>query len=808
VAAKQRGLTDIIMGGLLLSLSAGLVGCPVPAAARDSTDVTLLGTGRIVTASSPAAQHAPNVAQSDDAPPAAYGGSDDTPPAPDILLDTQPPNAQPAPPPANDTTLRMIADEVGHDENLGIFVARGHVEILREGKVVKADVVTYNERTKRITASGNVTLIEPDGDVQFATYADVTDDVKEGILYDFRMLMKDNSRLAANRAYRVDQDTKEILRKGVYTPCAPCATDPSRAPLWQVRAYTAVRDKVAQTITYHDAWLEMFGVPVLYTPWFRHADFGVERQSGMLSPEFHYSSENGLIIGTPYFKVLGPDKDMTFTPMVTFGGEDQDRPGGALLVEYRQRIVDGRFQFEGSGTVENRESDDRRLADRHLVEDDFRGHIAGDGLFDIDENWRTGFDFKATTDKRYLKRYHLGSRDILTDTAYLEGFFGRSYAEAQGYAFQTTKLNQENEELPIIAPMLDYRFVGEPGVAGGYLGLDTNFMNLQRIEGREVVRFAANPYWTLPYTSSLGDIYRLTLEMPMTLHSVNDVDPNSDDRNPTGDTFDGTVVRALPKASFDWRYPFVRPDPDFTQVIEPVVQLVAAPDIGYTGKIPNEDSRAFELDDTNLLLADRFPGLDRQDAGSRATYGAQWSAYMPEGRYLNAFLGQSFQFEHDENDEFRTGTGIDDDLTNAVGRLKFRPIQGLDFSYRFRFDSEDVEFKRHEVRTSYITPDFSLSGAYAFIKADGVEFEDREQVSGYARASLSDYWSVNARSSYNLVQSELLSIGGGLRYLDECFDMSLDVRYTPRGDTEETEGNFNALFSITFRNLGGLDVPY
>ena len=808
MAAKQRGLTDIIMGGLLLSLSAGLVGCSAPAAARDSTDVTLLGTGRIVTASSPAAQHAPNVAQSDDAPPAAYGGSDDTPPAPDILLDTQPPNAQPAPPPADDTTLRMIADEVGHDENLGIFVARGHVEILREGKVVKADVVTYNERTKRITASGNVTLIEPDGDVQFATYADVTDDVKEGILYDFRMLMKDNSRLAANRAYRVDQDTKEILRKGVYTPCAPCATDPSRAPLWQVRAYTAVRDKVAQTITYHDAWLEMFGVPVLYTPWFRHADFGVERQSGMLSPEFHYSSENGLIIGTPYFKVLGPDKDMTFTPMVTFGGEDQDRPGGALLVEYRQRIVDGRFQFEGSGTVENRESDDRRLADRHLIEDDFRGHIAGDGLFDIDENWRTGFDFKATTDKRYLKRYHLGSRDILTDTAYLEGFFGRSYAEAQGYAFQTTKLNQENDELPIIAPMLDYRFVGEPGVAGGYLGLDTNFMNLQRIEGREVVRFAANPYWTLPYTSSLGDIYRLTLEMPMTLHSVNDVDPNSDDRNPTGDTFDGTVVRALPKASFDWRYPFVRPDPDFTQVIEPVVQLVAAPDIGYTGKIPNEDSRAFELDDTNLLLADRFPGLDRQDAGSRATYGAQWSAYMPEGRYLNAFLGQSFQFEHDENDEFRTGTGIDDDLTNAVGRLKFRPIQGLDFSYRFRFDSEDVEFKRHEVRTSYVTPDFSLSGAYAFIKADGVEFEDREQVSGYARASLSDYWSVSARSSYNLVQSELLSIGGGLRYLDECFDMSLDVRYTPQGDTEDTEGNFNALFSITFRNLGGLDVPY
>jgi LPS-assembly protein len=808
VAAKQRGLTDIVVGGLFLALSIGLAGWPMPAAARDSTDVTLLGSGRNATAPSPATQGAPNVAQTE-GPPAAYGGAPDEggAPKPGSTPETQP-KAKPAPGAEDDTTLRLIADEVGHDENLGIFVARGHVEILREGKVVKADVVTYNERTKRITASGNVALIEPDGDVQFASYADVTDDVKEGILYDFRMLMKDNSRLAANRAYRVDQDTKEILRKGVYTPCAPCAKDPSRAPLWQVKAYSAVRDKVEQTITYHDAWLEMFGVPVLYTPWFRHPDFGVERQSGMLSPEFHVSSKNGLIIATPYFQVLGPDKDMTFTPMATFGGKDQDRPGGALMLEYRQRVVDGRFQLEGSGTVEDRESDDRREADRHIIEDDFRGHIAGEGLFDVDENWRTGFDFKAATDKRYLKRYHLGSRDILTDTAYLEGFFGRSYAEAQGYAFQTTKFNQENDELPIIAPMLDYHFTGEPGVAGGYLGLDTNFMNLRRIEGREVLRVAANPYWTLPYTSSLGDIYRLTLEVPMTLHSVTDVDPNSDDRDPSGDTYSGTLVRAMPKASFDWRYPFVRPDPNFTQVIEPLVQLVAAPDIGNTGKIPNEDSRAFELDDTNILLADRFPGLDRQDAGSRATYGAQWSAYLPQGAYMNAFLGQSFQFDHSENDEFRTGTGIDDDLTDAVGRLKFRPIEGLDVSYRFRFDMENVNFKRHEVRTSYVTPDYALSGAYAFINSDGVEFDDREQVSAYARANLSDYWSINARSSYDLAQSDLLSVGGGFRYLDECFDMSLDVLYAPEGDTEESEGEFNALFTVTFRNLGGLDVPY
>lgn len=249
MAAKRRRLTDIVLSGLLPMLSAGLIGWPLAAAAE--------------------VERSGDELESQFNPPTTLSGTQVIPPDGELRSQFRPPAAElesqfnpgaimlrqrPAPqpggpiePPDTPDTIRMIADQVGHDENLGIFVARGHVEILREQKVVKADVVTYNERTKRITASGNVVLLEPDGDTQFATYADVTDDVKEGILYDFRMLMKDNARLAANRAYRVDQDTKEILRKGVYTPCAQCAEDPSRAPLWQIKAYSAIRDKVEKT---------------------------------------------------------------------------------------------------------------------------------------------------------------------------------------------------------------------------------------------------------------------------------------------------------------------------------------------------------------------------------------------------------------------------------------------------------------------------------------------------------------------------------------------------------------------------------
>ena len=87
----------------------------------------------------------------------------------------------------------------------------------------------------------------------------------------------------------------------------------------------------------------------------------------------------------------------------------------------------------------------------------------------------------------------------------------------------------------------------------------------------------------------------------------------------------------------------------------------------------------------------------------------------------------------------------------------------------------DATFQRHEARASYGNEYFVVSGSYAFIDADGVEFEDREQLSGYASANLSDYWSVNAQSSYDLEDNRLLSIGGGFRYLDECFDLSIST---------------------------------
>src|ERR1019366_8708338 len=97
---------------------------------------------------------------------------------------------------------------------------------------------TYDRNTDVAAASGNVVLLEPDGQTVFSDYAELTAGMKDGILKGMRALLAENGRLVANGGRRTDAHLNELSR-AVYTTCNLCAKDPTRAPLWQIRAREA-----------------------------------------------------------------------------------------------------------------------------------------------------------------------------------------------------------------------------------------------------------------------------------------------------------------------------------------------------------------------------------------------------------------------------------------------------------------------------------------------------------------------------------------------------------------------------------------
>ncbi|HMK67383.1 MAG TPA: LPS-assembly protein LptD, partial [Stellaceae bacterium] len=106
--------------------------------------------------------------------------------------------------PTGDKPVLVVADEVQYDQELGLVVARGHVEISEEDQVLLADAVTYNQRTDTVTASGHVSLLQPTGEVVFGDFIELHDQMREGFIQNIRGLLSDRSRFAGNTGRRVN----------------------------------------------------------------------------------------------------------------------------------------------------------------------------------------------------------------------------------------------------------------------------------------------------------------------------------------------------------------------------------------------------------------------------------------------------------------------------------------------------------------------------------------------------------------------------------------------------------------------------
>lgn len=200
-----------------------------------------------------------------------------------LLAGTAAPQTRRALTEAERQPVTFTAGEVEYDETRDLVIARGGVEAWQGERILRAREITFHRPTGRATARGEVVLMEPDGRVFFAEEAELTDDMREGVIRELRALLAEGGRLAAAGAVRSGGRVTEMAR-AVYSTCEPCRDDPQRAPLWQIRADRVIHDEQEKVVEYFDATMQIAGIPVLYVPYFWHADPSVKRKSGFLFP--------------------------------------------------------------------------------------------------------------------------------------------------------------------------------------------------------------------------------------------------------------------------------------------------------------------------------------------------------------------------------------------------------------------------------------------------------------------------------------------------------------------------------------------
>ena len=676
------------------------------------------------------------------------------------------PGAPPAAPVNRSDPVAFTADEVQYDRDNAVVSASGNVEAWQNDNVLRADKITFDRNTNVAAASGHVVIVQPDGQVLFSDYAELTEGLRDGVLRGMRALLAENGRLVANGARRTDGKINELSR-AVYTTCNLCAADPTRPPLWQIRARAAVQDGENKKIEYRDAVVDFMGVPVAYFPYLWHADPSVRRASGFLVPDFGSSKHLGGFARLPYYLAIDPQSDLLLTP--TFSTQNFLNLNG----EYRRSFNDGTLRVNGGVGI-----DQRKL----------QGDIFARGNFNYDDTWRYGFDIDRASSARYLRDYNVTGRgDVLTSRVFLEGFGTGAYTRVDSIAYQGLVDSIKQSRLPFVLPRYQYNFVGEPDSFGGRLSFDTVNFNVVRQIGTNTQRAAAVLNWQRPFAGAFGEVYGLTLQNVSAGYTATSLNQNPN----YVPVSSAETVRDHPQVAIEVRWPLVRDGGRLgTQVIEPIGQVVVGPRTGggqRVQRVPNEDSLDFEFTDQNLFALNKFPGVDRLEGGVRANVGLHlnWSV---AGANLDALVGQSYRAHRD--DTFPAGSGLERRASDIVTRTTLSPAPWLDLTGRTRVDNRNGNIRFADAIGSTGAPLLRLSAGYIYSAVTPYNFYDTQVIpTSYSQhrnevtaglASQFGNYKLGASARRDVNSNKMVSAGVRATYEDECFifDANFFRRYS------------------------------
>lgn len=714
-----------------------------------------------------------------------------------------PVSAPDAPVPASDDQIGFAADTLEYDSNSEVVTASGHVQLVRDGNRLRADRVVWNRTSGKVEAQGNVSVTDPEGNTAYGDRFDVTDTLKDGAVDNMLLVLQTGGRLAAVKGERTNG--VYTLHRAAYTGCSVEDGDGCpKEPTWQINAVKVVYDPARERVTYTNANVELFGLPLIPLPGLSHP-VGDDGGSGLLVPNLRYDRNNGFEVALPYYFKLAPNRDLTVTPHI------YSNVLPMLETNYRHLWDRGAYQVTGYVTY------GRRVGTGEIdttlpvnSQKDLRGYLDASGAMQLTPEWSVDGSVRVTTDRTFLRRYDVSRDDRLRSTIGAQRIGDNSYFSLRGWAVQTLRQGDSQGQQPIALPVLDYRYRVKDPLLGGVLQLQANSLAITRTNGQDTQRAFAGAEWNLRTLSGLGQEVTFTGYLRGDVYHSNDRLLNPIPRY-AGDA--GWQARGIAAAAIDMRWPFMGEALGGVQRIAPRIQLVAAPHLANLS-LPNEDARAVDLEDSNLFALNRFAGYDRFEDSSRVTYGLEYGLEIPNIS-IQANIGQSYRLDRRPS-ILPDGTGLSGRLSDIVGRTTIRYKDFVSLTHRYRLDKDSLAVRRNEIDATIGSKSTYAMASYLRLNRNAVagveDLQDREELRLGGRVQFARFWSVFGSTVINLTDARedptSMSDGYqpvrhrlGIAYEDDCLTLGFTWRRDYQANGDARKGNGFQL-RLAFRNIG------
>ncbi len=680
----------------------------------------------------------------------------------------------------------LSADTITYDSEMKYINAQGHVIVMAQGYIVTADNMFYDINKDELWARGNVRVksdkkgkdhFQIDGDSVF-----FKNKFKEGVIKYFVLYFGDNSLLAATLAKRIDEKHSALI-KAQYTACKICG----KYPMWSVSAAKSNIDLEKEKVSYHNAFFNIYGVPVFYAPYFVHPTPNAKAQSGLLLPNYNKSG-----LGVPIYYRPKENLDITFTPRL--------KNSDALLeADVRYLTSQGTYNINSSFTNTKlvKKSDGGIIKDNRLN----RYYVNFDG--DVkDKEFNYKVKFNRASDSAYLKQFYNKNDPYLKSYLYADKVNRANFVSVESLYLQDLRQDNVTNVDAFVLPEIRVKHVTPILSDDTFITIENNNMNYVEGSNYKVSRNALSMSLTHMLKTDNGHLFNIAGYNRLDWYHVDITRSNALTQNKT-------IVRAIPEMHLGWQYPLVKTylNNNIT-ILEPEVLFVAGKNKSEQNlKFAYVDSGSYNLTEENLFNANHYNGVDFHEYGPRVSYGFKSSHNTTSGYVFKAFLGRLKHFK---------STGVLDNRANLLTGASINYQNLIELYYNSRVNSLVRSPFREEIGAWYNNQIIYLN--VGLIKIKPMQFllypnnqivtnDGMRQIYFDTKYKFNENWSVGTDARFNLVaHAKISAISRNIKMTYEGDCVKIDLRFGRNYTVDPSRGIYKTNdneFSISLKTLGG-----
>ena len=570
-------------------------------------------------------------------------------------------------------------------------------------------------------------------------------------------------------------DEQTVVNKGVFTSCK----ETDSCPPWSIKADKIIHDKTKKQITYDNAILNFYKIPVLYFPKFFHPDPSVTRQTGFLKPRLNNSNTLGSSLSLPYFKEISKNKDTTISPTIFDKDMLMSQIEYRQIEEYSSFIADVGFVKDYYSKTEKSKKDFFHFFAKYNLDLNLEN-------FNLS---KLNISTERITNDTYLKLFSplFIENSLNPSLSTLENkiklnLIHEDYNLETGIETYETLNSSTSDRYQYILPYYDFDWFFDQDYFNGLITLTSSGANdlnqTNRLETSMINGLKLNSnssFWQNGIKNNFSVNFK----------NVNSVGKKSSkyDSSPN--------VELISLFNTNFSLPLIKEYNEYTSLLTPKISFRVNPT-----NMKNYSSSDNKIDVSSLFSDSRLGISDTYEAGRSMTIGLDFLKSKNNldeiNNYFEMKLGTVFRDKKENS--IPINSTLNEKQSNIFGSIKGQLNKKLQLGYNFSIDNDYSTFEYNDINATFSLN--NLVTTFNFIEENN-EIGDTNVISNSIGYKYNDrnYFTFKTRRNRKINLTEYYDLV--YEYKNDCLTAGIKYNKTYYSDSD-LKPSENLFFTITF----------